>query len=169
MAEWSTRAIEVAVQRHLYAFSHRLHKWELQVQILPAPPIKVTMYSVTRNNHKKYGNIIDLKRDDKGDCETPFVAYNQAKKQRRLWMESDGIKVRILVDGKVMTVAQAEHWSYEEYKSLPKCEGCAKILKDEVFTHRLSGKSLFCTQKCADKDFEYQMEKLSDEDECDCF
>jgi hypothetical protein len=127
------------------------------------------MYNVARQNHSKYGNVIEIAKDDAGDCQTPFQAYNKARHLRRLWMESDGGKVRILVDGKVRTVAQTEQWSNEEYKSLPKCEACAKILRGDVYTHRLCGSNLFCTQACADKDYNYQMEKLSDEEECDCF
>ena len=127
------------------------------------------MYTVTRQTHTKYGNIIEIAREDSGDSQTPFQAYNKAKMMRRLWMESDGGKVRILVDGKVMTVAQAERWSTEEYKSLPKCEACAKILNGDVYTHKFCGSYLFCSQACADKDYNYHMEKLNDEEECDCF
>jgi hypothetical protein len=127
------------------------------------------MYSVTRQSHVKYGNIIEIGKEDSGDCQTPFQAYNKAKMMRRLWLESDGGKVRILVDGKVMTVAQTEKWSNDEYRSLPKCEACANILRGDVYTHKFCGSNLFCSQSCADKDYNYRMEKLNEEEECDCF
>jgi hypothetical protein len=127
------------------------------------------MYNVVRQNHTKYGSVVEIALDDAGENETPFQAFNKAKTMRRLWLESGEKKVRILVNGKVMTVAQAEQWSNEEYKSLPKCEACAKILRGDVYTHKFCGSNLFCSQACADKDYAYQMEKLSDEEECDCF
>ena len=127
------------------------------------------MYNVVRQNHSKYGNVIEIARDDAGESQTPFQASNKAIMMRRLWRESDGGKVRILIDGKVLTVAQTEQWSNEEYKSLPKCEACAKILRGDVYTHKFCGSNLFCSQACADKDYNYHMEKLNDEEECDCF
>ncbi len=82
-------------------------------------------------------------------------------------MESGTKKVRILVDSKVFTPKQAEHWANEEYRSLPKCEGCAKILNGDVHTHRLSSSKFFCSDDCADKDYAEEVEKMKDEEEID--
>ncbi len=81
-------------------------------------------------------------------------------------MESGTKKVRILVDSQVLNPKQAEHWANEEYKSLPKCEGCAKILNESIHTHRLSSK-VFCSEGCADRDYAEEVEKLKDEEEID--
>jgi hypothetical protein len=88
-------------------------------------------------------------------------------KQRRIWLESGLKKVRILVDDKVMSPKQAEHWAHEEYISLPKCEGCAKILNGDVHTHQLSGTKFYCSAICADRDYAEEIEKRKDEEEID--
>jgi hypothetical protein len=88
-------------------------------------------------------------------------------KERRLWTEAGTKKVRILVDNKVMGPKQAEHWAHEEYISLPKCEGCAKILNGDIHTHQLSGTKFFCSTVCADKDYTEEVEKRKDEEEID--
>lgn len=82
-------------------------------------------------------------------------------------MESGTKKVRILVDDKVMSPKQAEHWANEEYRSLPKCEGCANILNGDIHTHQLSGTKFFCSVICADKDYVEEVEKMKDEEEID--
>lgn len=82
-------------------------------------------------------------------------------------MESGIKKVRILVDDKVMSPKQAEHWAAEEYRGLPKCEGCAKILNDDVHQHQLSGTKFFCSKNCADQDYTEEIEKRKDEEEID--
>lgn len=98
---------------------------------------------------------------------TPFQAVQSAMKERRLWIESGVKKVRILVDDKVMSTKQAEHWAHEEYISLPKCEGCAKILDGDIHTHQLSGTKFFCSKVCADRDYIEEVERLKDEEEID--
>jgi hypothetical protein len=98
---------------------------------------------------------------------TPFQAFQCACKERRLWIEAGVKKVRILVDDKVMITKQAEHWANEEYDSLPKCYGCAKILNGDVYTHQFSTSRFFCTQECADRDYVEEVEKLKDEEEVD--
>src|SRR5690606_32843265 len=105
--------------------------------------------------------------DPVGDCETPFQAVNRATSLRRLWLEEGARKVRILVDGQVMILKRAETWAAEEYRSLPKCEECAKILGEDVFTHQYCGTSLFCSQVCADKNFDYIVSQWDEETECD--
>src|SRR5271157_1695501 len=120
------------------------------------------MYTVNRITHPQHGSIIHIERQVNGSEVTPFQAVQCACKERRLWMESGAKKVRILIDDQVMTVKQAEHWATEEYKTLPKCFGCAKILNEDVITHQLCPE-LFCSQECADRDYNEQIEKLKDE------
>ncbi len=86
---------------------------------------------------------------------------------RRLWMEEGEAKVRFLIDSQVMISRRAETWANEEYKSLPKCEECAKILNGKVFTHQLSEADFFCSQICADKNFNYKVSQFDEETECD--
>ena len=125
------------------------------------------MYNVNRQNHTKYGNVVEIVRQEIGTYATPFLAVNAAITAKRLWREEGAKKVRFLIDGQVMTVSQAEHWSNEEYKSLPKCYTCAKILGGNVYTHQLYGDRLFCSQSCADKDYSQEVEKRLDEEEID--
>lgn len=125
------------------------------------------MYTVTRCSHEQHGTVISIERDVNGSELTPFRAVQCACKERRLWLELGTVKkVKILVDGQVMSPKQAEHWAHEEYKSLPKCTGCAKILDGDVITHRLCA-NLFCSQDCADKDYNERLEILKDEEEID--
>jgi len=125
------------------------------------------MYSVIRCSHPRYGPVIHIERVENGSLLTPYQAVNSALRERRLWMESGTKKVRILVDDKVMSPKQAEHWANEEYRSLPKCEGCAKILNGDIHTHQLSGTKFFCSAKCADNDYVEEVEKMKDEEEID--
>lgn len=125
------------------------------------------MYKVIQHNHSKYGNVVEVSREEVSQFETPFQAINKALTLKRLWAVEG--KVRYLVAGQIMSSKQMETWANEEYKSLPKCENCAKILDGDVFTNTLSPGKLFCTQLCADKDFKYQTDKLLDEEEFECF
>lgn len=124
------------------------------------------MYSVSRCLHAQHGSVIQIVRDMNGLHLTPFQAVQCACKERRLWIEGGTKKVRILADDQVMSTKQADHWAHEEHSSLPKCEGCAKILNDDVHTHQLSDK-FFCSQFCADKNYIEEVEKLKDEEEID--
>jgi hypothetical protein len=81
-------------------------------------------------------------------------------------MDSGIKKVRLLIDDQLLSVKQAEHWAIEEYKTLPKCFGCAHLLNEDVVTHRLCSE-LFCSEECADRDYNEQIEKLKDEEEID--
>ena len=125
------------------------------------------MYSVTRRSHERYGAVIHIERELNGSHTTPFQACQRALTERRLWVESGTKKVRILVDDQVMSPKQAEKWAHDEYVSLPKCEGCAKILNDDVHTHQFSKNKLFCSTTCADRDYAEEVEKLKDEEEID--
>jgi hypothetical protein len=125
------------------------------------------MYVVNKIIHPRYGSVVHIERVENGSLLTPFQAVNSALKERRLWMESGTKKVRILVDDKVMSPKQAEHWANDEYKSLPKCEGCAKILNGDIHTHQLSGTKFFCSVICADNDYIEEVEKMKDEEEID--
>jgi hypothetical protein len=132
----------------------------LKVQILSL----ALMYKVTRQIHVKYGNVIEIIRDDPGEESTPFQAVNKALRMRRLWKEESNSKVRVLIDGQVMQPSQAESWANGEYSQLPKCEECAAILVGDVSTHALS-ESLFCSPKCADRNYNFQVEKMNDNEE----
>lgn len=125
------------------------------------------MYSVNRITHDRHGPVIHIGRVENGSCQTPFQAVQNALRERRLWSEETSKKVRILVDEQVMSPKQAEHWANEEYKSLPKCEGCAKILDDDVYTHQLSKTKFFCSKVCVDRDYNEEIEKRKDEEEID--
>lgn len=126
------------------------------------------LYSVSRQINLKYGKIIEISKKEGGEYETPFQAYNKAVTLRRLWMEEGAIKIKILVDSKLLTVSQAENWANEEYKMLPKCQMCNAILNGIVYTHRLSKNYLFCRQECADNHCHFELEKLNDEEDCEC-
>ena len=82
-------------------------------------------------------------------------------------MEEGQEKVRFLIDGQVMITKRAESWANEEYKFLPKCEECARILNGPVFSHQLSGDHLFCSQTCSDKHFNYLVSQMDEETEFD--
>lgn len=124
------------------------------------------MYSVTRSSHPTHGSTIVVESDPNGSELTPFQAVQCACKMRRLWMEGGAKKVRIMIDEQLMSPKQAEHWAHEEYASLPKCPGCAKIMNERVFNHQLSSE-LFCSQNCADQDYNERVEKIKDEEEID--
>jgi hypothetical protein len=121
------------------------------------------MYSVSQKTTEQYGNVIEIAREEVSQFETPFQAFNKSLTLRRLWVNAG--KIRLLVIGQIMTAKQAESWAINEYKSLPKCEGCAKILNGNLYSHSLSSGHTFCSQACADKDFLFKMEKLNDEEE----
>lgn len=124
------------------------------------------MYLVNKNTDI---NMVEIIRDNDGDIVTPFQAYLKAKLMRRLWMEQENIKVKILIDKQILTLLQTEVWSHEESKRLPKCKACASLLKEDVYVHQLCESNLFCTQVCADKDYLNEFKRMNDEDESDCF
>lgn len=124
------------------------------------------MYSVSRQNHTRYGNIICIEPDNDGEFNTPFWAVQKLRNIKRLWKEeSPKIKIRYLIDGQIMTISEAETWAIVEYKSLPKCEHCNKILGGHVYTHSLCGTNLFCSQECSDKNYINIINKREDEEE----
>ena len=125
------------------------------------------MYTVTRQTHAKHGKVIAIVWDDSGQYETPFQALSKAKALRNAWITEGAIKVRILADGQIMIVRQAESWATREYKALPKCGNCPKILGEDVFTHQYCKSNLFCSQVCADKDFDFIVSQWDEEYECD--
>jgi hypothetical protein len=125
------------------------------------------MYKASRLNHERYGRVIEIVRDDSEEYVTPFQVVNRAITMRRLWMEEEPAKVRILIDGQVMITKRAETWANQEYASLPKCENCAKILNGQVFTHSLSEVFLFCSERCSDNNFNYLVSQRDEEYECD--
>lgn len=125
------------------------------------------MYNVTRQTYPKYGDVVEITRSETGAFKTPGLACNAAITNRRLWLESGSKKVRILVDDQVLTTTQAQRWADAEHKSLPKCHRCNATLDGPVLTHQLSEDNLFCSHECADKDYQEQVDKLNDEEECD--
>lgn len=125
------------------------------------------MYNVSKQKHETYGNIIHISIDENGMFDTPSKATNQARFMRRLWLEEGVTKVKLLIQDQIMTIKEMDKWSVEEYKFLPKCHNCNFILKQDVFTHRLCKNNLFCTQKCADSNYTFELDKLLDEEEID--
>jgi hypothetical protein len=125
------------------------------------------MYMVTRQDHPKYGNVIQILRDENGTFQTPGLAANIAITARRLWREEGAKKVRYLIDDQVMSSAQIEAWASAEYKNLPKCFVCNAILHGDVFTHKLCGENLFCSRNCSDRDYQEHIDKIMDEEEID--
>ncbi len=122
------------------------------------------MYSVNKKVHDKYGNVVEIYKDVYGAYKNPDMAYRLAKLIRRTWKEESNLKVRFLIDGKVMQPSMAENWALSEYKSLPKCAHCICILDDNIFTHRLSD-NLFCSQSCADKDYNIEIDRVNDQED----
>lgn len=125
------------------------------------------MYIVNRCLHPTYGSVIEVIRSENGNLMTPQLALQYACKERRLWQEEGIKKVRYLVDEQVLTPSKLDRWFNNEYKCLPKCEACAKILNEEIYTHQLSSNGRFCSQDCADKEYIEECEKIKDEEEID--
>jgi hypothetical protein len=123
------------------------------------------MYSVSRIAHEVYGPVVAVDRAQNGSKTTPFEAVRLAQQERSLW-KADGVKnIKLLIDGQVMSPKQAERWSNEEYKSLPKCKACSTILDGEVYSHQFCRSGLFCSKDCADKDYYEELEILKDEED----
>lgn len=114
-----------------------------------------------------YGKIVVIEKTENEGELLPFFAMQQALKNRRLWLESGATKIRFLVDGKIMSVKEMERWSRVEYQSIPKCPTCAKIFGRDVYTHRLCGSDIFCSQACANQSVHQKSERLKDEEEVD--
>lgn len=121
------------------------------------------MYNVTKGGDSKYGNVIIINIEDNGEFELPFAAIQKARAIKREWL--NGKKIKFLINEELYSINQLDSWAHQEYKALPKCESCAKILKDQVYTHPLCGANLFCTQACADKDHKYLVDKRDGEEE----
>jgi hypothetical protein len=113
-----------------------------------------------RQTHPDYGPIIEIVRDELGSYDDPFLVEKQAKKE---WKKG----TRFLIDNQIFNIHQLEIWIREEYQSLPKCQNCAKILKDQVFSHDLAGNGLFCSQICSDYNYHQRADHLNDYEECD--
>jgi hypothetical protein len=122
------------------------------------------MYNIIRQTHENYGYVIVIERTADNKQITPLQAVREAIKQQKLWSIESSKKVRILIDNQIMSPQQAECWAKEEYNTLPKCKWCAKLLNEDVITHQLSI-GFFCSQDCADKDYNNQLEISQDEEE----
>lgn len=122
------------------------------------------MYKVEKLKHEEYGRVITITRD--GELETPFAAIRQAKSLYHLWLKEKPGRVRLLIDAQVMSIKHADHWANQEYREIPKCEECAKILGGDVFNHQLTD-HLFCSRKCADQNYSYLISLRDEEEECD--
>ncbi len=120
-------------------------------------------YNVSKSITDSYGEIIILSIEENGEFKNPFKAFNKIKLLKRL------SKSKIMINDQILNIKQTEKWINEEYFSLPKCFSCGEILSacssNDVFTHKLCGVNLFCSQKCADKDLSFQLDKLNDEEE----
>jgi len=127
------------------------------------------MYSIDHKKHERYGNVIEITRISSDEYITPFQATNKARSLRLSLLEGGVKGIKILIDGQVLTLSQMDSWAVKEYKSLPKCEECAKILNDDIFTHSLSD-NLFCSKLCSEKNYAYLLDKMNDneESEYDC-
>ncbi len=149
----------------LFLLSLSLHTdLRVHVRIVVAPPM---FYSISRQTHERHGCVVSIERTEEIGEPTPFRAVQQACKEQRLWQEEGVKKVRLLVDGQVVSHKQAEKWAHEEYQTLPKCYACAKVLGGEIHTHQFCDSRLFCSSNCADEDYVEEMEKLKDEEEID--
>jgi hypothetical protein len=128
------------------------------------------MYKVTQHTHPQYGNVVEVTREYSGEYQLPHKAFSKVCSLRQAWLQQKQGKIRILIDGQILTKSQAEAWANAEYKSLPKCAECLQPLEMDtpVQTHSLGENKLFCTQTCADKDYLFQMEKMNDNEEHDC-
>ena len=116
-------------------------------------------YLVAHKNHEQYGNVIEISRSEEGLI-TPYKAYLKAKDLKNKFTG----KIRFLIDQQILVTAnQVEIWARDEYQALPKCQECAKILAVDVFTHQFSD-CLFCSQVCADKNFEFEIKKFEEDD-----
>lgn len=147
----------------LFLLSLSLHTdLRVHVRIVVAPPM---FYSISRQTHERHGPVISIDRTEEVGELTPFRAVQQAYKAQRAWQEEGVKKVRLVVDGQVMSCKQAEKWAHEEYQTLPKCHTCAKVLGGEVHTHQFCDSHLFCSSDCSDADYLEEMEKLKDEEE----
>lgn len=122
------------------------------------------MYSISHVSHPDYGDVVTVERVVNGEQLTPFRAVQCARTKQRILQDAGIKKVRFLIDNQVLSFKQAEQWAEEEYKTLPKCSGCAKIMEENVFIHRLST-NLFCSQICSDRDYNERLEKLKDEED----
>ena len=76
--------------------------------------------SISRQTHERHGPVISIDRTEEVGELTPFRAVQQAYKAQRAWQEEGVKKVRLVVDGQVMSCKQAEKWAHEEYQTLPK-------------------------------------------------
>jgi hypothetical protein len=119
------------------------------------------MYKIQPQEHEQYGSIIEILRDEEGNYLSPFEVERAAK---RLGKNN---RVRFLIDEQIFNANQLEAWARSEYQFLPKCQNCSKILFGQVFSHSLSGSSLFCSQSCADHNYHQQVDHFNDYEECD--
>lgn len=118
-------------------------------------------YNAIQIEHSKFSQVLVLEKANDGIYFSPLEAISKLKSLRAI------SKLRIIVDGQMMTLAQAEQWALEEYKFLPKCEECGTILNDNVFTHTLN-KNLFCSEKCKENNYLFHLDILEDQEDCDC-
>ncbi len=125
------------------------------------------MYNVSHQKHDRYGDIINVCLSEDGEYESPFKAFEKIKQIKRILSEKGISKTRILVIDEILTIKQTEKWAAEQYKELPKCYSCVAILNDDVFTHALKEDVLFCSKKCSDADYFWELEKLNDEEDID--
>lgn len=57
------------------------------------------------------------------------------------------------------------NWADEEYKRLPKCKECRKILDRNCNSKEFLDSNVFCSEDCRNKDLASQQERLKDNEE----
>lgn len=121
------------------------------------------MYNVYKEKHSVYGNIIVINIEDNGKFNLPFDAVNKGLTIKRLWKTKS--KIRFFINGQIMSAKEAESWANKEYKILEKCTACSNILINKCIIY-LNNKA-YCSQLCADKDYQYYLDHLDEEVEID--
>jgi hypothetical protein len=126
------------------------------------------MYKTSLITYDRYGPVIQIDRVDyQTNLSTPFLVVQQAIRERKQWLLSGADRCCIFIDEQIFTPQEAERWASEEYKSLPKCPACGNFLDECVYPSRFLDGRLHCSQACADRTDEEEMEKYQDEEEID--
>ena len=104
------------------------------------------LYSVSLKNNDKYGDFIEV--SDSGDIVSPFDVYNKVCALKNKFKQNNESNLKYLVFGSIMTLSKIKKWANDEYKTLPKCNYCAKLILNDVFTNSLTDK-IFCSLECS--------------------
>lgn len=118
-----------------------------------------------------YYNVILKKENNKnyievsspGDIISPYDVVNKIFSLKTKFKQNSSAKLNYIVFGKNMSFPQVKTWSNEEYKKIPKCGDCAKILEENVFTHSFSDK-IFCSENCSNNNYSEISNKFEEEE-----